>query len=102
MSNSNCNVGDGVLIAVDSGLKSKTLNVSINSVEHLFVHLQLGSTTYILCCVYIPPRSNIIMYENCFTALNELYQNNLDSKIIVLGDFNLPSLIWSDTTLPTT
>lgn len=48
LSNSNCNVGGGVLIAVDSNLKSKILNVSIKSVEHLFVHEQLGLTTYIL------------------------------------------------------
>jgi len=45
LSNSNCDVGGGVLIAVDSNLKSKILHVSIKSVEHLFVHLQLGSTT---------------------------------------------------------
>jgi hypothetical protein len=40
------------------------------------------------------------MYEHFYFAFNELYQNNHNSKIIVLGDFNLPSLIWSNTTLP--
>jgi hypothetical protein len=40
------------------------------------------------------------MYENVFSALVELYQRNLEAKIIILDYFNLPSLSWSNSTLP--
>jgi hypothetical protein len=37
--NSNCIIGDEVLIAVNYNLKSKKLHISIDSVEHVFVQL---------------------------------------------------------------
>lgn len=50
---------------------------------------------FILSCVYIPPCSPIIMSENMFSALSEVNNSNLALKIVLLNDFNLPSLSWS-------
>lgn len=92
--------GGGVLIAVNCQLKSKILNVNINYVEQVLVQLHLGSNLFILSCAYIPPNSPLTLYENYFSALNELYLSYPNSNLILLGDFNLPSLDWSLYSLP--
>lgn len=92
--------GGGVLIAINCQLNSKILNVNINCVEHVFVQLNLGSNMFILSCAYIPPNSPITLYENYFSALNELCLSYPNSNLITLGDFNLPSLDWSLYSLP--
>lgn len=99
--NSNFGRGGGVLIAINSNLKSKVLKVSFNCVEHIFVLLQLSNINFIIGCVYIPPRSHITVFENFFSAINELINSNPTAKLILLGDFNLPSLVRSNTTMPT-
>jgi len=70
--NSISNKDGGVLIAVDSKLKRKVLNVSIKCVEHIFVQLNLDPTIFILSCVYILNRLPVKLCNNFFSALNEL------------------------------
>jgi len=92
--------GGGVLVAVRSHLKSKMLNVTVNCIEQVFVQIQMGSNLFIICCIYIPPTSPLILYEQFFLSINELYLSNPKAKFILLGDFNLPSLDWSLYSLP--
>lgn len=82
------NRGGGVLIAVQSTLICKVLNVSVKNVEHVFVLLSLYST----CLSF----NNI---RTIFKAVNELFISNPKAKFVLLGDFNLPSLNWSPYTL---
>ncbi|KAL4107986.1 hypothetical protein QTP88_018251 [Uroleucon formosanum] len=98
--NSSSGRGGGVLIAVKSTLICKVLNVSVKSVEHVFVLINLGPNILILGCVYIPPLSPITFYEQFFKAVNELFISNSRAKFVLLGDFNLPSLNWSLYSLP--
>lgn len=98
--NSSSGRGGGVLIAVKSTLICKVLNVSVKSVEHVFVLINLGPNILILGCVYIPPLSPLTFYEQFFKAVNELFISNPRAKFVLLGDFNLPSLNWSLYSLP--
>jgi len=98
--NSSSSRGGGVLIAVKSTLICKVLNVSVKSIEHVFVLINLGTNILIVGCVYIPPLSPITLYEQFFIAVNELFISNPKAKFVLLGDFNLPSLNWSLYSLP--
>lgn len=89
-----------MLIAIKSTLICKVLNVSVKNVEHVFVQLNLGPNILIIGCVYIPPVSPLILYEQFFNAVNELFISYPKAKFVLLGDFNLPSLNFSPYTLP--
>lgn len=60
----------------------KALNVSVKNVEHVFVQLNLGPSILVLGCVYIPPLSPIILYEQFFKAVNELFVSNPKAKFV--------------------
>lgn len=79
----------GKLISNRMGPIKDMLHTISDIYKILGLSWQLGSSSFILCFVYILPRSPIIVYEQFFYALNELYQHNLDAKIILFGDFNL-------------
>jgi len=97
---SNRSHGGGVLIAVKNTIKCKVLNAPINNVEAVFVHLHMDDTIFIIGCIYIPPCSPLITYENVFSVLNDLYLAYPSAKFIILGDFNLPSIHWTHLSLP--
>lgn len=87
--NSSIRGRSGVLIVIDSTLKSKILNVSNKCDEQVFVQHNLGSNISIFACVYIPSLSPFILYEKCFLVINEIYLSNPKAKLILSG-FNLP------------
>lgn len=91
--------GGGVLIAVLRNLQPSVIisSLSPNISECLIV--QLPSSTpkkYNLICVsYIPPKTPEVAYNMLLDKL-ELELGRLDfDSIILIGDFNLPSLKWS-------
>jgi len=45
--------------------------------------------------VYIPPKSDINVYNSHTDSVNNLLTEYCNSKIIILGDYNLPGLHWS-------
>jgi len=59
----------------------------------------MDNIIFIVGCVYIPPCSPILIYENVFSTLSELYTAYLSAKFIILGDFNLPSIHWTHSSL---
>jgi len=75
--------GGGVLIAVESTLICKVLNVSVKSIECVFVLINLGPNILILGCVYIPPLSPITHYEQFFISVNELFISNPKAKFVI-------------------
>ncbi|CAI6352311.1 unnamed protein product [Macrosiphum euphorbiae] len=81
--NSSSGQSGGVLIAIKSTLICTFLNVSVKSVEHVFVQLNLGPNTLILGCVYIPTLSPLSLYEQFFVAVNELFISNPKAKCIL-------------------
>lgn len=66
--NSNFSRGDGVLIAIRNCLCSRALNISVSSVEQLFVDIQLDGKHLIIGTVYIPPASGVYIYEKSLSG----------------------------------
>lgn len=88
--------GGGVLIAVSSKLKSRRINVAspTHSFDHVFVHVQVGSGSLLLGCVYIPPSSDVETYVEHCNIVEDLCCRYPDSKVYLAGDYNLRGAKW--------
>jgi len=58
--------GGGVFIAVRNNLHSKLILIENNSIELLFVLLNISNLTIIIGSVYIPNKSNENIYNSYF------------------------------------
>ena len=87
----------GVLIAVDSYFTSEHFTVQVQQeLEFLCVKLILPAFAIFITCSYIPPSSDISIYEQHLSALTAVSSSLSDKdRMIVLGDFNLPGTVWS-------
>jgi len=93
--NDNDIIGGGVLIAIKNHYHCSQITIHNNNIEQLFVKLTIGSTLFIIGAVYIPPHSNLNVYNNHTDIINNLLCQYSNSKIILLGDYNLPAIQWS-------
>ncbi|KAJ3650156.1 hypothetical protein Zmor_021861 [Zophobas morio] len=84
--------GGGVTIFLNkncfSHFQIKTIDIEINSVETLALHICLQSFSLLLLCIYRPPDTPATTDNNIITVLTELITQY--SQVIVTGDFNLP------------
>lgn len=88
--------GGGVLIAVRNNLQSKLIVIENNSIELLFVLLNISNLTIIIGSVYIPNKSNENVYNSYFDYIETLYKKYQNAIFLLLGDFNLPSANFSN------
>jgi len=59
----------------------------------------LQSLSIFVTCSYIPPGSDLIIYEHHLSAIKSVLSLLSNSDLlIVLGDFNLPDISWSPPT----
>ena len=90
-------IGGGVLIAVKFTYHSEFVsNELFEDIEFVCVKIGLpGNNRLFISCSYIPPNSNMDVYNKHSTAIHEISQL-LDSSdyLVVLGDFNLPNINW--------
>ena len=84
-------LGGGVACAVRSSLQPLRLPDPVNS-ETLLIRLQRLAITVAVC--YRPP-GNITALDNIATAVSTI--KPADSKLIVIGDFNLADIRWTAT-----
>ncbi|XP_062714186.1 uncharacterized protein LOC134290967 [Aedes albopictus] len=88
--------GGGVLIAVKSELNCKAVRlVDCESLEQTAVEIMLSYHSIFVCSVYIRP----VSHPDKYTKHAESVQQLLDmaapcDTIIVIGDYNLPDLVW--------
>lgn len=88
--------GGGVLIAVANSLYAERVNIdSFVDIEFIAVVIKLKHKRFLVTCSYIPPSSPQSLYIQHAEAIKHIAQfsNELDT-LIVMGDFNLPSLSW--------
>lgn len=92
----------GVLIAVRSSISSKVIQVAgAELAEIVFVKCSLPKQNLFICCLYIP--SNIAvntreLYTQILGLFLETVDINISDTVLVLGDFNFPSIQWVDHT----
>jgi hypothetical protein len=83
----------GVCLFIKNGLKFNSFNVSAYCVER---HIELAAVIleaipkniYIIV-VYRPPKANDIFFDNLTKCIFQIFNNNLNKLVIVLGDFNI-------------
>ena len=61
--------GGGVLIAIRNNLHSKLIVIENNSIELLFVLLNISNLTIIIGSVYIPNKSNVKYKQYYYTFM---------------------------------
>lgn len=83
------------MIAVKNRFSSYRLSLQNNSIEQLFVKINLKSFPLIIGSVYIPPRSCIEHYNVHINVIDNIMYNNSNSKILIVGDYNLPNVKWT-------
>jgi len=81
-------VGGGVLIAVTSTLTSETIYfLNPNDVEFVGVKVFFKSFYIYVTCSYIPPGSDLTIYEQHLSAIKTVLSYPSESDLlIVLGD----------------
>ena len=94
MFNSSKMRGGGVLIAVLKTFLSSEILLNVNTVEQLFVKITVGSVDIIIGTVYLPPDSGIGKYVVHTETVNDICEKNVSSYIFLVGDYNLPNIVW--------
>lgn len=93
---SNCRRGGGSLIAVKKELRPTLITTSFDTCEQVFVRLTLASgLSVLLAGVYLPPSTNLSVYESHVEALDRVWSSYNFDLGLVCGDFNMPSVEWS-------
>lgn len=88
--------GRGVLLALHSNLDSSLVNIpNTVNLELICVKICVSKRClYILCC-YIPPAQPTTEYQLLVNAIDHVVDlSNPEDDILIVGDFNLPRLIW--------
>jgi hypothetical protein len=93
---SNCYRGGGALIAIRNDVVCELLPTTAYTVEHLFVRFHVQNVTFVVCSVYIPPNSPVLVYESFMSAVQVTISLNPDCVFIICGDLNLPDTSWSN------
>lgn len=86
--------GGGVLIAVRKNLLSRMLRVTVSDVEQLFVEVGLKNKHLIVGSVYLPPNSDLFVYETHCLSVEEVMKLSPNADILIMGDYNLPHVVW--------
>lgn len=87
--------GGGVLIGICKDISSHLIKTNCLNVEQIFDNFSLGTSSYLVGGVYIPPLSSIQMYESRVSSVNNLINQYTNHTIINCGDYNLPEINWN-------
>ncbi|XP_063915606.1 uncharacterized protein LOC135131690 [Zophobas morio] len=90
-------LGGGVCIYVSDQILSEfsvtPINVNTFGIDSLFLKVSNKNVTFVLGCVYRPPRPVLLADDNnLFSSLSQLAFTH--NKFFVFGDFNMPDIAW--------
>lgn len=89
-------VGGGVLIAIHNSIPSSLIDLSAGDMEFVCTCLFMNDFKIFITCSYIPPNSDIGVYMQHLQLLQNIVgQATSNDSILVLGDFNVPSVLWT-------
>lgn len=83
--------GGGVLIAVKRSITAELIETNDSDIEQIFIRVRCTENDIIIGCVYLPPLSPLDTYINHTDTVLFLKNKYPNCKIIILGDYNLPS-----------
>lgn len=90
--------GGGCLILVRNGIRADRIHhfePDLNSVEDLWIRIDLSSTSLYICTVYITPTIGHARYIDHFQDISNAIEGmESDSKLVIVGDFNLRRITW--------
>lgn len=90
--------GGGVLIAIRKHYNFTVIPPFDNSFESIFIKINLNNTEILLNAIYIPPQSMAESYIRYIENIQNTLSNYLNlagtSKILLIGDYNLPGYEW--------
>lgn len=67
------------------------------TLEIVIVLIKFDHKIVIITFIYIPNKAFIDVYSKYFKVINDIYYNYSNSDLILLGDFNIPSAISTNT-----
>ena len=94
LSNLQCSNGRGLLIYVKDCYTFSQVSTNIPFSEHMLVQLVLNSKTINILVIYRSPNSSEVNNNELISLINNTYHLNSD-ELIILGDFNYPSINWN-------
>ncbi|XP_053686493.1 uncharacterized protein LOC128736033 [Sabethes cyaneus] len=90
--------GGGTLIAVRRNLKAHAINDAAWSIlEQLWLSVQLTNRKLFVCVIYLPPNRTYdkqLIDIHVQSLLTIIARAKPCDEIIIIGDFNLPNLLW--------
>jgi len=86
--------GGGVLIAVKSDFFCREIETSVDCVEQIFVDIHFEHKHLIIGAVYIPPSSDIAVYDAHCKAIENIISILPNADTLIIGDYNLPNTRW--------
>lgn len=92
------NFGGGVLLAAHKSLKSKLISATCDLFESLFVEIRIKRVLFIVSVVYVPPTSNVTLYQKYLLELETIHNRYTNAQFIICGDFNVPEVEWDPCT----
>jgi len=90
--------GGGVLVAVTTRLSSfpRPSWSTAGVCEYMWVTVGLTTARNLnICCVYIPPYAASAEITTFMESIGDILDSNTDDEFLVVGDFNLPNVIWT-------
>ena len=96
-STSNFSRGGGVVVAVKHGFQCFEVSlVDVSQLEQTVVCIKLPDRSLYIVGIYLPPNSDTLLYRKHSDAVQRVIDSSSDKDtIILLGDYNLPFLLWS-------
>lgn len=92
--NSDYGRGGGVAIFINKKLKSIRMNNYENDqIECVCVKISVSGRSFIVFLAYVPPYSNVDVFDKHVTCIQNILSNE-KCPIIVVGDFNLSKVRW--------
>jgi hypothetical protein len=93
--------GGGVCLYISDSICSFQIiidsRLELARVEQVWAALRFGSDKYLIGCLYRPGEHPFIDdFELVFTRAREYVDNEGYKELLVMGDFNLPSVQWAD------
>lgn len=96
--NSRKSIGGGVLVAVNKKRKSRIIENDLwDSVEQVWVCIELIDRKVFLCGVYVPPdrtRDDDLIETHTRSVMSVIDMAAARNEILIIGDFNLSGIAW--------